>query len=80
MHKKFLVYFHNLPSALETLPAEDKNITVAKEGLREYGGSVFPRLCIKIRSVSPSEDKDRERKVADLLKYLMDGRQIIDFS
>lgn len=82
MTKIFLVYYNQLPQAIEDLPKTDKRITVSKEGIRAYtdSGTMFPRVCIRIQAVSPSEDKDRERKVANLLQYLKTGRQIIDFS
>ena len=82
MTKIFLVYYNQLPPAIDDLPKEDKRITVTKEGVRPYkdSGTIFPRVCIRIQSVSSSEDKDRELKVSNLLQYLKTGRQIIDFS
>jgi len=82
MVKNFLVYYNQLPSLIADLPKTDKRITVSKEGIKVYqeGGLAFPRLCIRIQSVSPSEDKDRERKIINLLQYLKASRQIINFS
>jgi hypothetical protein len=80
MNKIFFVYFNNLPPAINQLVAADKNIVMTKEGVRSYGGSVFPRLTLKIKHVSPAEDSDRSRKIANLLQYLKDGGQIIDFN
>lgn len=80
MSKSFLVYFTTLPKDIESLVNKDKHITVSKEGIREYNGAMFPRLCIRVVTVSPSEDKDRSRMISNLLQYLKDGRQIIDFT
>ena len=80
MNKVFLVYYTQLPSELDKMVQSDRHITLSKDGIRYLNGNPFPRLCLKIKSVSPGEDKDRERKVANLLQYLKDGRQIIDFS
>lgn len=80
MAKIFLVYYNDFPQNLESFTKNDRNISITKEGVRSFGGAMFPRICIRVKSVSPSEDKDRERKISNLLQYLKDSRQILDFS
>ena len=79
MNTIFLVYFEQLPKAISDLATGDKNITISKDGLKPYGGSMFPRISIRIKNISPSEDKDRNSKVKNLLQSLKDSGQIIGF-
>ena len=79
MGKKILIYLSDgIPDDLAKL-TNDGFITISKDGIRTFQNGIYIRICVRIKQVSGSEDKERLSKVINTLQYLKNNDKIIDF-
>jgi hypothetical protein len=79
--KKFAVYYRTVPDALETFIKKDGHISVSKDGVNRGVGHACPRMTLIMESVKlDASDKERIKKLEDLLDRLCQNNQLVSYS
>jgi len=74
------VFYRDLPSALETFVNTDGHIMLRKDGVFPFNGTRVPRMTLEVAPVSFTKDKERAKKLVELLGELESNNQILGFS
>lgn len=78
---KVLVYYREIPFALEQYVSRDGNIKLIKDGLHRGVGHACPRLTLIVEPVNnASQNKRRLAQLDRLLTLLLSNNQIVSFS
>lgn len=78
--KIFFVYFNALPAQLDDFVRQDGNMSILKDGVKAMRGGKFPRLTVRVKPVSASDDNQRVRDLVNLLQSLQNMGQIISYT
>lgn len=78
--KKYAVYYHEIPLLLELFIKKDGNMGVTKDGVHKGLGHACPRLTITVNPGAIDTDRERLRRLEELLTELSANNQIAGWS
>jgi len=75
----FLVFYRDLPKAIETHIKADGRMSFIKDGVKKFGDQSCPRITICVNTVDVAKDKQRVDALNRLLEQLESNNQIVGF-
>lgn len=77
--KRYAVYYRNIPPALKLFVQRDGNMSMTKDGVYDLDGQACPRLTITVAPTKTDSDRDRLRKLEELLEELARNNHIAGY-
>jgi hypothetical protein len=77
---KFLIYYRTLPNLLMDYLTKDLHMTYSKDGIYVVEGHATPRLSVTVHPVNVHSDKERVRRLTQILEELKINNQIVDWN
>lgn len=79
--KKYAIYYRSMPSVLEIFIKQDGRISVNKDGVHVTKGHSCPRMTLIVEPTKQDwVDKDRLKRLEDLLDQLCSNNQLVAYS